>query len=72
LFSLSRAQVDDYTNPSDYEDGADGAREKAIGYYETLLQHAPTSEEATYAQWALPRLKLSVATQQRRFRCFYD
>ena len=55
-----------------YQEGAEAARQKAIGYYEQLLQIAPQSDHAAYARRVLPRLKLGIDTGQRRFYCFYE
>jgi hypothetical protein len=72
-FSLSRAAPDDeYANASSYEAGSERARLAAIARYEELLRLAPGSPEAAYARWALPRLKLDVATAGRRYFCIYD
>jgi len=60
-WSLSRARPgDDYVEPARYHDGAEAARQKAIGIYEQIAKMAADSPEATYARRCLPRLKLGV------------
>ncbi len=72
-WSLSHASPeDDYVNRASYEAGAAAAREKAIAYYEQVVQAAPTSDAAAYARRKLPRLKVGLDTNQRRFYCVYD
>jgi len=76
-WSLSQAQPatgsDDSENvdPGKYQQGSEEARQKAIAFYERLLQIAPQSDHAVYARRVLPRLKLGIDTGQRRFYCFY-
>ncbi len=76
-WSLSQAQPatggDDSENvdPGKYQQGAEEVRQKAIAFYERLLQIAPQSDHAVYARRVLPRLKLGIDTGQRRFYCFY-
>jgi hypothetical protein len=55
--------------PTNYQEDAETARQKAIQLYERLLQSASQSEEAAYARRVLPRLKLGVDTGQRRYYC---
>ncbi len=55
-----------------YQEGAEEARQKAIAYYERLLQTAPQSDHAAYARRVLPRLKLGIDTGQRRFYCIFE
>ncbi|MFB3095516.1 MAG: hypothetical protein ACE10O_06645, partial [Candidatus Acidiferrales bacterium] len=55
-----------------YQQGADEARAKAVAYYTQVVQAAPKSEQAAYAQHRLSRLKLSLDTNQRRFYCVYN
>jgi hypothetical protein len=55
-----------------YQEGAEEARQKAIAYYERLLQTAPQSDHAAYARRVLPRLELGVDTGQRRYYCIFD
>ncbi len=72
-WSLSRAHENDsYVERSRYQEGADAAREKAIAYYEGVLRLASESDEAALARRRLPRLKLGIDTNQRRFFCIYD
>jgi hypothetical protein len=55
-----------------YQEGAEEARQKAIAYYEHLLQTASQSDHAAYARRVLPRLKLGIDTGQRRFYCIFE
>ncbi len=77
-WSLSQPQVTTADEPSEYVDtqkyqeGAEAARQKAIAYYERLLQTAPQSDQAAYARRVLPRLKLGIDTGQRRFYCTFE
>lgn len=71
-WSLSQApsgEEDSDVEPANYQEGAEAARQKSIAAYERLLQAAPQSDAALYAQRVLPRLKLGVDTGQRRYYC---
>ena len=83
-WSLSKApKSEDYVNefgeelgeaysdgdPAKYQDGAEAARQRAIAFYEQLLQTVPQSDHAAYASRMLPRLKLGFDTGQRRSYC---
>jgi hypothetical protein len=76
--SLSQPQVttagesSEYVDTQKYQEGAEAARQKAIAYYERLLQTAPQSDQAAYARRVLPRLKLGIDTGQRRFYCTFE
>lgn len=72
-WSLSQASAKDaYVNPADYQDGANEARKRAIARYEEIVRLAPGSDEALYARRRLPRLRLRLDTNQRRYYCIYD
>jgi hypothetical protein len=77
-WSLSQPQVttsdesSEYVDTQKYQEGAEAARQKAITYYERLLQTAPQSDQAAYARRVLPRLKLGIDTGQRRFYCTFE
>lgn len=72
-WSLSRAGPNnDYVQPENYREGAEAARQKAIGLCEQVARLAPASLEAALARRELPRLKLSLDTVQRRYFCVYD
>jgi hypothetical protein len=79
-WSLSQPQVttaDEFSESENvdtqkYQEGVEAARQKAIAYYERLLQTAPQSDQAAYARRVLPRLKLGIDTGQRRFYCTYE
>jgi len=69
-WSLSRATADNYVpDHRKYQDGAEAARQRAIEYYEQVLRQAPETDLSAYAMRHLPRLKLQVDTNQRRFHC---
>ncbi len=61
-----------YADARKYHEGAARAREKAMTYYGRVLGLAPEGLEAAYARHHLPRLKLGIDTNQRRFFCVYD
>ncbi len=63
---------DIYVNSTKYQQGSAYARDKAIAYYEEVLRVAPASILAAYVRLRLPRLKLGIDTNQRRFFCIYD
>jgi hypothetical protein len=69
-----RAEEEDYEPVvyQRYQEGAEEARQKAIAYYERLLQTAPQSDHAAYARRVLPRLKLGIDTGQRRYYCIFE
>lgn len=72
-WSLSKAHVQDgYVDRFRYLDGADSAHHKALRYYGRILQLAPGGYEADYARLRVPRLKLGIDTNQRRFFCICD
>jgi len=72
-WSLSLARPgDDYVEAAKYRDGAEAARQKAIGIYEQIAKMAPDRPEAAYSRRRLPRLKLGIDTAQRAFYCIYD
>lgn len=77
-WSLSQPQVtpageySEHVDTQKYQEGAEAARQKAITYYERLLQTAPQSDQASYARRVLPRLKLGIDTGQRRFYCTFE
>lgn len=70
-WSLSRSEGD-YAVADNYQEGAESARRKAIAYYEQIMAHSPETVEAAYSRRTLPRLKLSIYTNERRFFCIYD
>jgi hypothetical protein len=71
-WSLSLASTRDIYVEADYSEGADRARQAAVDLYSDVLREAPQKAEASYARRQLPRLKLGIATQRRRFFCFED
>lgn len=72
-WSLSQASGrDTYVKRARYQEGAVAARKKAVSYYQRVLKLAPKSVAAAYARLRLPRLKLQIDTNQRRFFCLPD
>ena len=72
-WSVGQASVQDsYADRTLYVKGSAGMREEAILHYEEVIRIAPQSYEADYARQQLPRLKLGLDTNQRRFFCIYD
>ncbi|MGA2632187.1 MAG: hypothetical protein ABSG54_18495 [Terriglobia bacterium] len=72
-WSLSQAsQQDMYVDRTTYEAGSAEARQRAIDYYQTVLELTRDGREASYAREHLPLLKLGLDTSQRRFFCIYD
>jgi hypothetical protein len=72
-WSLSLASAnDDYADRRQYQDGASAARLKAVENYDELLRRGDAGDLQVYARLALPRLRLGVDTNQRRFFCVYD
>lgn len=72
-WSASQASAQDsYSDRTLYLEGSANAREQAIRHYEEVLRLAPEGYEAGYARQQLPRLKLGLDTNQRRFFCIYD
>jgi hypothetical protein len=69
-WSLSLASRDEYVSDArKYQRGATAARGKSIQLYEELMRRAPESDMAAYVTRHLPRLKLGVDTEQRRYYC---
>lgn len=72
-WSLSKAsKKDDYADAVKYQPGAAEARAKAISHYQKLMELQRDGLPASYAREHLPRLKLGLDTNQRRFFCIYD
>lgn len=72
-WSAGQASIQDsYVDRFQYQEKAARAREKAIDNYEEVMRLAPEGYEADYARRHLPRLKLAIDTNQRRFFCIYD
>jgi len=71
-WSASQAVDDPYVDAESAREGAEAAREHAVELYEQIVRTEPASWRAREARSALPRLKLRIDTNQRRFFCIYD
>lgn len=75
-WSLSRAPAvrDNEADPSPdaYREGAEGARAKAIAYYEDIARSAPDSTQTKCSRKSLEMLRQNKDTHQRRFFCYCD
>jgi hypothetical protein len=78
-WSVARAPADDgwvsgipYPRKDLNKPQAAAARERAINYYEEIVNLAPQSPEAASAMRRMPRIKLGLDTGQRRFFCSFD
>jgi hypothetical protein len=71
-WSLSQASADaELVNRTEYLEGANDARLKAIDHFARVLAIAPSSSQALYARYHLPRLQLGLDTGQRAYYCIY-
>ncbi|HEX4544353.1 MAG TPA: hypothetical protein VH114_14400 [Candidatus Acidoferrum sp.] len=61
-----------YVDPNKFQEGAEEARIKAIGYFEQVLQLAPGTKLSEFAQQALPPLREQQVLDNYRFFCVYD
>ncbi|GAB4372206.1 MAG: hypothetical protein OHK0021_14670 [Bryobacter sp.] len=70
-WSLGQAGTDDVAAYETSIDavGAALAREKAMGYYEKIIERFPASDLAQFAKLAIPRLKLKLDGRERHFFC---
>jgi hypothetical protein len=71
-WSLGLVSTGDIYVEADYSEGAERARRAAVDLYSDVLREAPRNAEAVYVRRQLPRLKLGIATQKRRFFCIED
>ncbi len=72
-WSLSKASdTDDYVRRARYTEGAEDARIEAVRVYRQVKESAPDSRYARIAGRKLPRLRMRLDTNQRRFFCIYD
>jgi hypothetical protein len=55
-----------------FQEGAEEARSKAVGYLEQVLQLAPETELGEYARRALPHLREKHVLDNYKFYCVYD
>ena len=62
----------DYVDPKEFQEGAEAARTKAIGYFEEVLQLAPGTEFSRFALEVLPPLREKQILDNYRFYCVYD
>ena len=59
-------------DPRTDTDEAQSALKRAIELYSGIATSAPDRPEAAYARRQVPRLKLGILTDQRRFFCIHD
>jgi hypothetical protein len=66
-------EMRDYVKPKFYTEGSDHAREKAIEYFDRVVQLAPDGVLAEYSSQVLPALRdRKLTTDSYRFLCVYD
>jgi hypothetical protein len=61
-----------YVDPNKFQEGAEEARIKAIGYFEQVPQLAPGTKLSEFAQQVLPPLRKQQVLDNYRFFCVYD
>jgi hypothetical protein len=61
-----------YVDPKQFQEGAEAARIKAIGYFEEVAQLAPGTSFSRYALEVLPPLRDRQILDNYRFYCVYD
>ena len=61
-----------YVDPKQFQEGAEAARIKAIGYFEEVVQLAPGTSFSRYALEVLPPLRDQQILDNYRFYCVYD
>ena len=66
------SDMSDYVDPKQFQEGADGARIKAIVYFEEVLHLAPRTELTKFADQVLPPLRDRQILHNHRFFCVYD
>lgn len=73
-WSIAQAREDEYVGDEAGKDrpGAEQARLKAIDYYEKVDASELTPTMQLQIRHRLPRLKLGIDTNQRKFWCIYD
>lgn len=73
-WSLSQPDetVVDYVDPAAFRPGAEGARVKAIEYFEQVLRLVPRTEFSDFANLVLPHLREKQVLDDNRFFCIYD
>lgn len=72
LSKETRVDMSDYVDAKEYQNGAEEARIKAIGYFEQVVQLAPETKLGEYARQVLPALRQREALDTYRFYCIYD
>ncbi len=72
LSKETRVDMSDYVDAKQYQNGAEDARIKAIGYFEQVVQLAPETKLGEYARQVLPALRERKAFDTYRFYCIYD
>jgi len=64
--------MSDYVDPKQFQEGAEAARIKAIGYFEEVLRLAPGTSFSRFALEVLPPLRDKQILDNYRFYCVYD
>jgi len=72
LSKETRVDMSDYVDAKQYQNGAEDARIKAIGYFEQVVQLAPEKKLGEYTRQVLPALRDREALDTYRFYCIYD
>ena len=72
LSNRPSGEMSDYVDPQQYQAGAGEARLKAIRYFELLLQIAPGTKLAEFANQSIPPLQLEQVPEEYKFFCIYD
>jgi hypothetical protein len=68
----AHSEISAYVNPKEFQEGAEEARIKAVGYFEQVLQLAPGTKLSEFAQEVLPPLRERQVLDSYRFFCVYD
>jgi hypothetical protein len=68
----SGSEMSDYVDPTQFQQGAEDARLKAIAYFEQVLQLVPGTELSKFADQVLPPLHEHQILDNYRFFCVYD
>lgn len=61
-----------YVDPKQFQEGAEAARIKAIGYFDQVVQSAPGTRLSEFALQVLPPLRDRQVLDSYRFFCVYD
>ena len=66
------SEMSGYVDPTQFQEGAEDARIKAIAYFEEILQLVPGTELSKFADQVLPPLREHQILDNYRFFCVYD